>query len=481
MTNLFWFRRDLRLHDNAALFHSLKNGKTYCVFIFDTDILDSLKADDKRMPFIYEAIMNLKHSLQTLGSDLILQYGQAKNIIPQLAHELKVDAIYSNEDYEPGAIIRDDYVKGSLSHIEFKQYKDSVIFSKKEILTDSQQNYNVFTHYKNKWLKTIKPFYYKSYPCEKYFTNLIINIDKMWLSYPTLKDMNFNNTPPNNKLINHASEEKAKEIFLNFCQKKIQAYTNNRNYPAINGTSFLSVYLRFGLISIREIVANLYQLGIKEGVETWLSELIWREFYMQILFNYPHVINQAFKPEFNHLHWNQNNELFQIWCEGKTGYPLVDAAMRQINTTGFMHNRLRMLVACFLTKDLLIDYKLGEKYFATHLIDYELSSNNGGWQWSASTGCDAQPYFRIFNPSSQSKNYDKDAKFIKKWLPELKNVSAKYLHEPWEYEKEIQNEGVVLGIDYPKRIVRHDEARKKALALFEKLKNHSINESNDNE
>ena len=205
MTNLFWFRRDLRLHDNAALFHSLKNGKTYCVFIFDTDILDSLKADDKRMPFIYEAIMNLKHSLQTLGSDLILQYGQAKNIIPQLAHELKVDAIYSNEDYEPGAIIRDDYVKGSLSHIEFKQYKDSVIFSKKEILTDSQQNYNVFTHYKNKWLKTIKPFYYKSYPCEKYFTNLIINIDKMWLSYPTLKDMNFNNTPPNNKLINHAS------------------------------------------------------------------------------------------------------------------------------------------------------------------------------------------------------------------------------------------------------------------------------------
>ena len=202
---------------------------------------------------------------------------------------------------------------------------------------------------------------------------------------------------------------------------------------------------------------------------------------MQILFNYPHVINQAFKPEFNHLHWNQNNELFQIWCEGKTGYPLVDAAMRQINTTGFMHNRLRMLVACFLTKDLLIDYKLGEKYFATHLIDYELSSNNGGWQWSASTGCDAQPYFRIFNPSSQSKNYDKDAKFIKKWLPELKNVSAKYLHEPWEYEKEIQNEGVVLGIDYPKRIVRHDEARKKALALFEKLKNHSINESNDNE
>jgi deoxyribodipyrimidine photo-lyase len=476
MANLFWFRRDLRVQDNAGLYHALKMGKTYCVFIFDTDILDSLKADDKRLPFLYEAIENLKLSLQNLGSDLIIQYGQAQNIIPQLAHELNVECVYSNEDYEPLAIARDDYVKGALSHIEFKQFKDSVIFSKKEILTDSKQIYSVFTHYKNKWLKTIEPFYYKSYPTEKYFSNLIKPQNAELIEHISLHDMGFE-AAKNVKL--QASEEKAKKIFKQFCQKKIKDYTDNRNYPSIDGTSFLSVYLRFGLISIREMVAHLYQLGIKSGIDTWLSELIWREFYMQILFNYPAVIHKAFKSEYDSLQWSQDKTLFKLWCEGKTGYPIVDAAMAQINQTGFMHNRLRMVVASFLTKDLQLDYKLGEAYFAEKLIDYELSSNNGGWQWSASTGCDAQPYFRIFNPTSQSKSYDKDALFIKKWVPELKHISSKYLHEPWEYEKEIQNEGVVLGVDYPKRIVKHDEARKKALALFEQVKNGTVNNDRD--
>lgn len=478
MANLFWFRRDLRIHDNAGLYEALKVGKTYCVFIFDTDILDSLKAQDRRLPFLYEAVKNLKHSLQNLGVDLIIQYGQAKNIIPQLAHELKVECVYSNEDYEPLAIQRDDYVKGALSHIEFKQYKDSVIFSKKEILTDSKQIYSVFTHYKNKWLKTVEPFYYKSYPCDKYYSNLIKTSNPELSEEVSLESMGFDMTK-NTQLI--ASEEKAKKIFLQFCQKKIKNYTDNRNYPSIDGTSFLSVYLRFGLISIREIVAHLYQLGIKNGIDTWLSELIWREFYMQILFNYPHVATQSFKSEYIQLQWQNNQDLFQLWCEGKTGYPIVDAAMAQINQTGFMHNRLRMVVASFLTKDLLLDYKMGEAYFAEKLIDYELASNNGGWQWCASTGCDAQPYFRIFNPASQSKNYDKDAQFIKKWLPELKNISSKYLHEPWEYENEIKNEGVILGIDYPKRMVKHDEARKKALALFDQVKNGNINQNKDDE
>lgn len=480
MANLFWFRRDLRIKDNAGLYHALKEGKTYCVFVFDSDILDSLKALDKRVSFLYEAVENLKKNLQQKGGELIIQYGQAQDIIPQLAHELKVDCVYSNEDYEPRAIRRDDYVKGALSHIEFKQYKDQVIFSKKEILTDSKQYYSVFTHYKNKWLKTIEPFHYKSYPCEKYYSNLAVAQDKDLLSSITLSDMGFESIK-NSKLV--ANEEMAQKVFLQFCKKRIKDYTTQRNFPSIDGTSYLSIYLRFGLISIREIVSHLYQIGFKKdvesGINTWLSELIWREFYMQILFNYPQVATKSFKAEYEGIEWNQNADLFQLWAQGKTGYPIIDAAMAQINQTGFMHNRLRMVVASFLTKDLLIDYKMGEQYFAEKLIDYELASNNGGWQWSASTGCDSQPYFRIFNPSSQSKTYDKNAVFIKKCLPELKNISSKYLHEPWEYEEEIKKEGLVLGVDYPKRIVKHDEARKKALSLFEKIKSGNIKEDDD--
>ena len=471
-TALFWFRRDLRVTDNAGLFHALKSARqVHCVFVFDREILDALtNKKDRRVEFIWESVHKLETSLKKLGGGLIVRHAPAADTIPLLAKELKAEAVFTNEDYEPQAIARDLVVRDALmrSDIGFHTFKDTVIFEKDEVLTQVGGTYSVFTPYKNAWLKKLDDLQLKSYPVEKYRAHFARPTAPA--SVMPLEALGFERT--NLKALGiEGGEAPARKLLDDFVDR-IDDYKTARDFPAVKGVSYLSVHNRFGTISIRELARAAHERAQgSPGAQTWLSELIWRDFYFQILYHHPHAARSAFRPEYDAIQWPNDKALFSAWCEARTGYPIIDAAMQQINETGYMHNRLRMIVASFLTKDLLIDWRRGEKYFADHLNDFDLSANNGGWQWAASTGCDAQPYFRIFNPVTQSERFDPQGKFIRRYLPQLKDVPDKFIHAPWMLPPlEQQACGVVIGRDYPAPVVDHATQRLAALALYGKIK-----------
>ncbi len=468
-SSLCWFRRDLRSHDHAALYAALKaSNHVHCVFVFDTEILDKLpERRDRRVEFIWASIAELHHALEALGGGLQVVHGPARAEIPRLAAALGVDAVFASHDYDPAAVARDEAVAGALlrSGIAWLTRKDHVIFEKDEVLTQAGRPYTVFTPYKNAWLKKLEAFYLKGYPVAKYRNRLA---PARTGGPPALSDIGFEKTDLG-ELGVPTGMSGARRLFADF-RRRMDRYHERRDFPAVKGPSYLSVHLRFGTLSVREAARAAWLSGSR-GASVWLSELIWRDFYHMILHHFPRVVARAFRPEFDSVAFPNDEKLFKAWCEARTGYPLVDAAMRQINRTGYMHNRLRMVTASFLVKDLLIDWRWGERYFAEHLIDFDLAANNGGWQWAASTGCDAQPYFRIFNPVTQSRKFDPDGKFIRRYLPELAGCDDRSIHAPWLMTREQQRKaGVEIGRDYPAPVVDHDVQRKLALELYKRAK-----------
>ena len=464
--SLVWFRRDLRDFDHAALYHALKNSRhVYCIFIFDTEILDKLdNKADRRVEFIWESVNELKTALQANGGDLLVKHGLAREIIPAYTLETNSHAVFVNRDYEPNAVTRDADVAATLTknNIEFHSFKDQVIFEKDEVLSLSSKPYSVFSHYRNMALKQLNDSHLQPYNVGEVIHNLakipatpLISLESMGFVRTNLGEMRL-----------PTGMNGGKQLFDDF-EERMHQYKEARNFPAVKGVSYLSVHLRFGTVSIRHLARSARNLS-NAGAESWLNELIWRDFYFQILHHNPQVASgRAFKADFENIPFPNDQNLFKAWCEGKTGYPLVDAAMRQINQTGFMHNRLRMVAASFLVKDLLIDWRWGERYFAEHLIDFDLSANNGGWQWAASTGCDAQPWFRIFNPITQSEKFDAAGKFIRKYVPELVSCSDKEIHAPWQIPPlRQQSIGVIIGKNYPAPVVEHAVQRTQALALY---------------
>ncbi len=425
---IHWFRRDLRLNDNAALYHALKSGlQVQCAFIFDENILSKLNKGsvDKRVVFIHEQIAHLSLELQKLGASLAVYHDTVENAWEKIVKDYPVKSVFTNHDYEPYARNRDQKIGKFLlsKNIEFLTCKDQVIFEKDEVVKDDGKPYTVFTPYKNKYRKKLTEFYLKSYPNKKYEKNFL---QQKQHTIPTIEYLGFEN-----------AELKFSTPVLT--EELLKDYQKHRDFPAIAGTSRLSLHLRFGTVSIRELFSFADQHS-----ETWTNELIWREFYMQILWHFPHVAKSSFKPDYDRIQWSNNETEFAAWCEGRTGYPLVDAGMRELNATGFMHNRVRMVVASFLVKHLMIDYRWGETYFAEKLLDFDLAANNGGWQWAAGSGTDAAPYFRIFNPSEQLKRFDLEFKYVKKWVPEF-GTSA-----------------------YPEPIVDHKFARERCLTVYKK-------------
>lgn len=473
--SLVWFRRDLRDFDHAALYHALKSSQAvYCVFVFDRQILDQLtEPQDRRVEFIWESVGELKSVLQRHGGDLLILHAVAEQAIPQLAQLLNVNAVFSNRDYEPSAIARDLAVACALktAGIAFHQYKDQVIFEQDEVLTQAGKPYGVFSPYRNTHLKQLNDFYLKPYPTDQYSHAYAKAPHDLQSTYDlkSLEEMGFARTNLQAmKLPTGMSGGKA--LFEDFVMR-MQQYDEARNFPAVKGPSYLSVHLRFGTVSIRHLARTAWQTE-GAGAYTWLNELVWRDFYFQILHHRPDLAEgKSYKAEYDALVFPNHLENFKAWCEGRTGYPLVDAAMRQLNQTGYMHNRLRMVTASFLVKDLLIDWRWGERYFAEKLIDFDFAANNGGWQWAASTGCDAQPYFRIFNPTSQSEKFDPQGKFIRKYVPELTKCSDKEIHAPWTISSlKQQLLDLTIGKDYPFPIVEHALQRALALELYKSVK-----------
>ena len=449
--SLFWFRRDLRLEDNAGLYHALKglatDSNTYPVlpiFIFDREILDDLEdKKDARVEFIHQAVSDLKKRLEAMGSTLLIRFGKPQEIWPQLLQEFNIAAVYTNRDFEPYALERDQAVHQLLSanNIPFHTFKDHVIFEKDEVLKGDGTPYTVFTPYSRRWLEKLQTqwrnmpgddgepqrisFYLTSYPTEKYFSNFLkINPSTLNPSTPQLSDLGFEPAG-----IEFPPTIVARSIIRN--------YDQTRDIPSLAGTSRLGVHFRFGTISIREKARNAQRLNA-----TYLNELIWRDFYSQILGNFPHVVGNPFRPQYDRVEWRDAPEDFEKWKNGLTGYPIVDAGMRELNVTGYMHNRVRMIVASFFSKHLLLDWRLGEAYFAQKLLDFDLASNSGGWQWAAGCGTDAAPYFRIFNPSEQTKKFDPEHKYIRRWVPEFGTAR------------------------YPKPMVEHTFARERCLATY---------------
>jgi len=476
--SLVWFRRDLRVEDHAALHHALRSSdRVHCVFVFDTDILAALPRDDRRVQFIHASLAELDARLRSWGAYLIVRQGRAADEIVRLAAELEAESVFANHDYEPAAIARDREVQQRLREAgrSLQTFKDQVIFEKDEVLTQAGSAFSVFTPYKNAWLKRLaaQPDAIDAFDTAPWTKALAPAPAGHRL--PTLEELGF---VPNDAPVEPAGMSGAQQLLDGFLQR-IDDYRTQRDFPALDSTSRLSVHLRFGTLSVRGLVRLLRERAEgnnsgKDGAATWLSELIWREFYMMILQRHPRVQTQSFKAAFDRLRWEEGqaaDDAFAAWCEGRTGYPLVDAAMAQLNRTGFMHNRLRMVTASFLTKDLGISWVRGERYFAAQLNDYELSSNNGGWQWAASTGCDAQPWFRIFNPVTQSKRFDPDGAFIRRWLPQLAVLEGAAIHAPWLAKPAVlERAGLVLGRDYPLPIVDHEQARERTLARFGALR-----------
>lgn len=472
---LVWFRRDLRSFDHAALHHALARAQhVHCAFVFDTGILDGLPRDDRRVHFIHASLAELDEDLRRMGGGLVVRHGQAADEVVRLAAELGVDAVYANRDYEPAALARDAEVAARLAAHgrELVTFKDQVIFERDQVLTLAGQPFSVFTPYKNAWLRRLAGEPQALAPYEVQAHAGALAAPPAGEGLPDLAAIGFQAPACP---VQPAGMSGAAALFDGFLER-VAAYGTERDFPALDSTSRLSVHLRFGTTSIRHLVRTIGQVAAHgaAGASVWLSELIWREFYSMILYQNPHVVTQAFKPAFDAIAWEQGpqaEEAFAAWAEGRTGYPLVDAAMRQLNQSGFMHNRLRMLTASFLTKDLGIDWRWGERYFALMLNDYDLASNNGGWQWAASTGCDAQPWFRIFNPLTQSRKFDPDGRFIRKWIPELAALDSRDIHAPWLASPvELAGHGIVLGRDYPLPMVEHEQARKRTLERFGVLK-----------
>ncbi len=428
--DLFWFRRDLRLQDNAGLYHALKNKNVLPIFIFDKNILDKLNnRDDARITFIHQELQSMNKELLQHNSSLVIKHGDPLQIWKELIAEFPIQAVYTNHDYEPYAEERDSLIRDLFNHhqISFHTFKDHVIFEKNEILKDDEKPYVVFTPYKNKWLKKLSPFFYQPYPSESYLGNLI-EINPQLI--PSLAELGFHKA--------------ALQLPDKNYENVLQDYSRDRDFPAKDATSRIGMHLRFGTVSIRQTVAQ----AIQQKSDVWLSELVWRDFYFSIIWHFPHSATGSFRRAYDLIRWRNKEREFKAWCEGKTGYPLVDAGMRQLNETGFMHNRIRMVTASFLSKHLLIDWRWGEHYFATKLLDYEMASNVGGWQWAAGSGVDAAPYFRIFNPYEQQKRFDKDLSYIRKWIPEFDDPFL-----------------------YPQPIVDHKEARERCLKVYRQALN----------
>ena len=424
--NIMWFRRDLRLTDNAALYHALRSENPVVpIFVFDTNILNQLEEKaDRRVEFIRSALEDMQAELEKHGTSLEVFYATPEEAFKILLKKYSIEAVFTNTDYELYGIERDKQIEKLLkaSDASFHTYKDQVIFEKDEVLKDDGTPYTVFTPYSKRWKATLKPFFLKSYPAKKYYRNFHPSAPHR---IPSLESMGF---------------KAVGEPFPDNTLKKdlVKKYQQQRDYPGIPGTSRMGVHLRFGTVSIRELARQAQGLS-----ETYLNELIWRDFYHMILHHFPHINNgHAFKREYDAIKWRHAEKEFKAWCEGRTGYPIVDAGMRELNATGFMHNRVRMITASFLIKHLLIDWRWGEAYFAKQLLDYDFAANNGGWQWAASCGCDAAPYFRIFNPTLQTQKFDPEFKYIRKWVPEFD------------------------GFDYPQPMVVHEEARKRALDAY---------------
>ncbi|MBI5764398.1 MAG: deoxyribodipyrimidine photo-lyase [Planctomycetes bacterium] len=464
-----WFRRDLRLDDNAALAHALRQcGRVYGVFVFDREILDLIEDKaDRRVELILQCISEIDRLLRQRGSRLIVLHGKATEEIPQWAAQLGVDAVYANHDYEPRRIARDEAVRSALASQgrTFKTYKDHVIFEKSEILNKSGLPFRVYTQYKNAWRAALSDDAVAAFDCDGRPGQFAAPLDDVGIKDPTLDAIGFKKT----NLAMTGSTAAARGMFHDFL-RRIDGYGETRDLPGITGTSRLSVHLRFGTISIRELVREASDVG-GPGATKWVDELIWREFYNMILHHFPHTQTRAFQPAYEALPWRHDEPQFAAWCDGRTGYPIVDAGMRELNTTGYMHNRLRMITANFLTKDLRIDWRWGERYFARKLLDYDLSQNLGGWQWSASIGTDAQPYFRIMNPVLQSRKFDADGAYIRQYVPELAGYSSESIHAPWEADSAEQaRAGCIIGKDYPSPMVDHHAARAAALAMFKAVK-----------
>jgi len=420
--SIFWFRRDLRLDDNHGLYEALKGQfPVLSIFIFDENITDELDESDSRITFIYDQLSKLSANLKNNHSSLYCKKGTPENVWISILDEFNVQEVYINEDYEPYAINRDEIINKLLltKGIEMKAFKDQVIFAKNDVLKNDDSPYTIFTPYKNKWITKLA--------CNETILNHTgkneSNFAKMDFNFPSLKELGFKRS----SLKVHA-----------FDIDHLENYNEVRNFPALNQTSFLSPHLRFGTVSIRKVVKQT------ASNQAFLSELIWREFFMQIIYHFKEVVHSNFKRKYDHIEWRNNSAEFESWKNGKTGFPLVDAGMRELNATGYIHNRVRMVVAGFLCKHLLIDWRWGEAYFAKKLLDYELSSNNGNWQWAAGTGCDAAPYFRVFNPTTQVKKFDPEMTYIKKWIPELNSLS------------------------YPSPIVDHKTARERAIETYKR-------------
>ncbi|WP_271406228.1 cryptochrome/photolyase family protein [Tenacibaculum soleae] len=422
---VFWFRRDLRLEDNVGLHNALKSkSKVLPVFIFDEEILDNLPKDDARVSFIYQTLSVLDETLKTEGSSLLVKKGNPIEVWKELLLTFNITSVYTNKDYEPYAIKRDNEVKEFLksNSIDFYSYKDQVVFEEDEVVKNDGLPYTIYTPYKNKWLQN-----FNAEVDLKEFAITFSDFHKLTTVLPSLESIGFNESPI-----------KVKPYSLS----SLQNYDEVRDFPFIDKTSYLSPYFRFGLVSARKMI----QFALKTNA-TFLNELIWREFFMQILFHFPKVVTNNFRQKYDAVPWRNNEEEFKKWCKGETGYPMVDAGMRQLNKTGYMHNRVRMITAGFLCKHLLIDWRWGEAYFAEKLLDYELSANNGNWQWAAGTGCDAAPYFRVFNPEAQLKKFDKDLQYIRKWVEDFDELT------------------------YPQPMVEHKLARERAIATYKKALN----------
>lgn len=423
-----WLRRDMRLHDNAALYHALKSGHPVLVlFIYDRDILDHLDDKcDRRVEFIHNQVFKLQGDLVDMGSTILARYGQPIDIFKDLIQEFEIAEVYANYDYEVYAKGRDREVAGMLAEhgIGFNgDYKDTTLLDRDEVRSGGGGAYTVFTPYSKNWLSKLQdPFYLKSYPTETYFGDFHKTTPQ---GIPTLEEMGF-------QPLGEAFPKPVVDDAL------LKAYQETRDFPARPGTSELSIHLRFGTISIRDLARQA-----EVGSDTFLKELAWRDFYFQVLEHFPHVEHHAFRREYDNIQWRNNEAEFEAWCQGKTGYPLVDAGMRQLNETGWMHNRVRMVTASFCIKHLLIDWRWGEAYFGKKLRDYDLSANNGGWQWAAGSGTDAAPYFRVFNPTLQAQKFDPKGEYIRKWIPEFNSL------------------------DYVKPIVEHTFARQRAIDTYQ--------------
>ena len=428
---LFWHRRDLRVDDNHGLYKALTSGGSVIpIFIFDTTILAKLKKNDQRVLFIHKEIYRLKSEYQSFGSDLHVYVGDPTILIPTICSEFSIQQVFANRDYEPNALKRDKRIYELLQEkgIEFIGTKDHVIFEKNEVLKEDGKPYTIFTPYSRKWKARLTDNDLAIFPSQNQCNNLCQTDIKQALI--SLEELGFENV----QYVDFPQKLVPQELVINYSEK--------RDFPSLNGTSRLGVHLRFGTISLRQLARQA-----KQQNETFLNELIWRDFYQMILFHFPYSAENSFKPMYDRIPWENNEEHFMAWCAGKTGYPLVDAGMRELNATGHMHNRVRMVVASFLTKHLLIDWRWGAAYFAEKLLDFELASNAGGWQWAAGSGCDAAPYFRIFNPSLQLDKFDKQLVYVKHWVPEFGTAN------------------------YPKPIVDHATTTKRTIAVYKETLN----------